>query len=148
MPEHQAEHGQPAQRQEDHRQHIDEAGAVGAEHATQEDELLDAVAAGGDAGGKRSQDHADDVADDDRGDAFLRADEEADGAADQEGPGRDGQGGVGVGELPEAPEPLGGEERRVATLGCEAIVVGSRSCQCTQIQGPRMQTTDSAAITR
>ena len=121
--EHQAEHRQPAEGQEDDGEHVDEARPVGAEHAAQEDELLDPVAPGGDAGGERGDDHADDVADDDGGDAFLRTDEEADGAADQEGPGGDREGGVGVGEFPEAPEPLGGQEGRVATLGGEAIVV-------------------------
>ena len=55
---------------------------------------------GGDAGGERGCDDADDVADDDGGDALFRPDEEADGAADQEAPGRDCEGGVGVGELP------------------------------------------------
>ena len=91
MTEHQAEDSQPAEGQEDDGEDVDEARPVEAEHAAQEDELLDPVAPGGDAGGERGDDHADDVADDDGGNAFLRTDKKTDGAADQEGPGGDRQ---------------------------------------------------------
>jgi hypothetical protein len=122
--EHHGKHRKPAHGEHDHGQHVDDAAAVVAELAAQRDELLDAVAAGQRRGGERRQHHADNVADDDGGNALLRPDEEAHRAADQEGPGGDGKRRIGVGEFPEAPEPLGRQQRRVAAFGGGAVALG------------------------
>ncbi len=135
--EHHGKDGEPTHGQHDHGKHIDDAAAVVAELAAQRDELLDTVAARHGCRGERGQNDADDVADDDGGDALLRPDEKTDGAADQKGPGGNRQRGVGIGELPKAPEPFGWQQRRIAALGGGAVarrlcLFGFDGCQPAQ----------------
>ncbi|MCY1361714.1 hypothetical protein D9M69_483900 [compost metagenome] len=122
--EHQSQHCQPAHGEEHHCQHIDQPATVAAEHAAQESELLGAVLAAGYTGGEGGQQHPENVTDDDGGDALHRPDEKRRGTTNEEGPGGDGQGGVGVGEFPEAPHAFRGEERRIAPLGFQAVIDG------------------------
>ena len=64
-PAHQPQHRQPTHGQDHHRKDIDQPAAIEAKHAAQESELLDAVLAARQAGGRGREHHADDVADDD-----------------------------------------------------------------------------------